>query len=148
MSLNHKQQRFVSEYMIDQNGTQAAIRAGYSEKTAGSIANENLKKPEIRAEIEARLKKVEEKSLVSVEYVINGFKTVAERCLQAEQVMEFDHENKEMVPTGEWKFDSSGANKALENLGRYLKLFTDKIQIENFDELAERLEASRKRSGK
>lgn len=46
-----KQARFVAEYLIDLNATQAAIRAGYSEKTAASIGEENLKKPEIAAAV-------------------------------------------------------------------------------------------------
>ena len=45
--LKPKQQRFVDEYLIDLNATQAAIRTGYSEKTAGQIGHELLKKPEI-----------------------------------------------------------------------------------------------------
>lgn len=61
--LNQRQRTFVREYLVDLNGTQAAIRAGYSEKTAGSIAEENLKKPEIaaavREEQDARLKRLE-----------------------------------------------------------------------------------------
>ena len=47
--LTAKQRRFVEEYLIDLNATQAAIRAGYSPATAGAIGSENLKKPEIRA---------------------------------------------------------------------------------------------------
>lgn len=54
MSLTPKQERFVDEYLTDLNATQAAIRAGYSEKTAYSIGEENLKKPEIAARIEKR----------------------------------------------------------------------------------------------
>lgn len=46
-----KQERFCLEYLIDLNGTQAAMRAGYSEKTAGSQAFDLLKKPEIQARI-------------------------------------------------------------------------------------------------
>jgi phage terminase small subunit len=46
-SLTPKQRRFVDEYLVDLNGTQAAIRAGYSRKTARSIAEENLTKPDI-----------------------------------------------------------------------------------------------------
>lgn len=52
MALTAKQQRFVDEYLIDLNATQAAIRAGYSPKTARSISNENLTKPDIQAAIE------------------------------------------------------------------------------------------------
>lgn len=51
MSLNPKQGRFAREYVIDLNGTQAAIRAGYSEKTAGQQAFDLLKKPEMQARI-------------------------------------------------------------------------------------------------
>lgn len=51
MALTPKQQRFVSEYLIDLNATQAAIRAGYSQKTAGAIGSENLQKPEIAAAV-------------------------------------------------------------------------------------------------
>jgi phage terminase small subunit len=51
-ALTPKQQRFVDEYLIDLNATQAAIRAGYSVKTAGSIGSENLSKPEIAAAIQ------------------------------------------------------------------------------------------------
>ena len=47
-NLTPKQQRFVEEYLIDLNATQAAIRASYSEKTAYSVGHENLKKPEIQ----------------------------------------------------------------------------------------------------
>jgi phage terminase small subunit len=46
-----KQERFVAEYLVDLNATQAAIRAGYSEKTASSIGEENLRKPEIAAAV-------------------------------------------------------------------------------------------------
>lgn len=56
MGLTDKQKRFCEEYMRDFNATQAAIRAGYSEKTAFSIGSENLRKPEIRGFIDAKLK--------------------------------------------------------------------------------------------
>ena len=52
--LTDLQKRFVEEYLIDLNATQAAIRAGYSEKTAGSIGSENLKKPDVVAQIKRR----------------------------------------------------------------------------------------------
>ena len=50
--MTKKQKRFVEEYLIDLNATQAAIRAGYSPDTAGSIGAENLKKPEIKSRID------------------------------------------------------------------------------------------------
>ena len=45
--LTSKQSRFIDEYLIDLNATAAAIRAGYSENTAATIAHENLRKPKI-----------------------------------------------------------------------------------------------------
>ncbi len=67
--MSAKQQRFVEEYLVDHNATQAAIRAGYSPKTAYSIGHENLKKPEIAAAIaagEARLRRKTEVSIGSL----------------------------------------------------------------------------------
>lgn len=55
VELTRKQQRFVDEYLVDLNGTQAAIRAGYSADSARSIAHENLTKPDIAAAIDAAL---------------------------------------------------------------------------------------------
>jgi len=52
--LTDKQSRFIDEYLVDFNGLQAAIRAGYSENTAGAIAYENLNKPYLKAEITKR----------------------------------------------------------------------------------------------
>lgn len=65
-----KQQRFVEEYLVDLNATQAAIRAGYSERTAMQIGQENLRKPEISAAIDAARTKVAQKLEVSAERVV------------------------------------------------------------------------------
>ena len=59
MKLTPKQERFVQEYLIDLNATQAAIRAGYSQRTARQIGDENLSKPDIRAAVVARLAALE-----------------------------------------------------------------------------------------
>ena len=55
MALTAKQQRFVDEYLIDLNATQAAIRAGYSKKTARQIADQNLSKLDIKTALEKRM---------------------------------------------------------------------------------------------
>ena len=62
--LTAKQQRFCDEYLIDLNATQAAIRAGYSKKTARKIGQENLTKPDIKQYIENRMAE-KEKSLIA-----------------------------------------------------------------------------------
>lgn len=60
MGLNHKQRMFVVEYIKDFNATQAAIRAGYSAKTAANIGWENVRKPEILAEIDKYIMSAEQ----------------------------------------------------------------------------------------
>jgi phage terminase small subunit len=70
MALNDKQKRFVDEYLIDLNATQAAIRAGYSAKTAGQIGDENLKKPEIAIKIAKRMKDREQRTEITQDRVL------------------------------------------------------------------------------
>lgn len=70
-ALSPKQQRFVAEYLVDLNATQAAIRAGYSAKTASSIGQENLTKPEIAAAVAAGQATVARKLGISAERVVD-----------------------------------------------------------------------------
>lgn len=78
-----KQLRFVEEYMVDLNATQAAIRAGYEPRSAYSIGQENLKKPEIQAAIEERKAAIQQKLQVDLEKVVEelirvGFSNIAD----------------------------------------------------------------------
>lgn len=116
--LNDKQQAFVREYLIDRNATQAAIRAGYSEKTAQEQSSRLLSNVIIRAEIDAANQKAEERTEITFDYVLNNFKTIAERCMQREPVYGSDGK-----PTGEWRFDAAGANRATELMGKLLGHF-------------------------
>lgn len=70
MALNDKQQRFVEEYLIDLNATQAAIRAGYSEKSAGQMAHELLKKHEIQTALSESMKAREERTKITQDMVL------------------------------------------------------------------------------
>ncbi|WP_370466400.1 terminase small subunit [Lactobacillus sp. ESL0225] len=63
LKLNLKQQKFADEYLISGNATNAAIKAGYSKKTAGVIGAENLKKPKIISYMEERKKEIESKKI-------------------------------------------------------------------------------------
>ncbi|GFE56407.1 terminase small subunit [Geobacter sp. AOG1] len=130
-----KQELFVVEYLKDLNATQAAIRAGYSAKTARQIAEENLSKPYIMAAInEAKKERIEEVKL-DANYVLTNLQKVVERCMQAVPVLK--KEGGEWVETGEFRFDSSGANRALELIGKHNKMFTDVVEMNNFDNLTE-----------
>lgn len=75
--LSPKQERFVAEYLIDLNATQAAIRAGYSHKTAGSQAFDLLKKPEIQAAIDAARKRTADKLEITRERILAEYAKLA-----------------------------------------------------------------------
>ena len=77
MALTEKQKRFVEEYLVDMNATEAAKRAGYSEKTAYSIGFENLRKPEIQEEIQAMREKQAKRTGVTADRVIQEYARIA-----------------------------------------------------------------------
>lgn len=68
--LTDKQQRFVEEYLLDLNATQAAIRAGYSEKTASRIGSENVSKPEIASAIAEAQQKRSERTQIDADWLL------------------------------------------------------------------------------
>lgn len=127
MALTEKMIRFCNEYLIDLNATQAAIRAGYSEDSAGSIGNENLQKPEIQAYLEVRRKEIQSRLELNQDWVLQRLRQVSDRSMQAEPVMVFNGED--WVPSGEYKFDSNGANKATELIGKHLGMFVNKVDV-------------------
>lgn len=75
--LTAKQAAFVAEYLIDLNATQAAIRAGYSEKTAPFIGSENLKKPNIDAAIQAAQQKRSDRTEITQDRVLEEYAKLA-----------------------------------------------------------------------
>lgn len=108
-NLRPKQQRFIDEYLIDLNATQAAIRAGYSEKTACSIGEENLRKPDIKQAIQERMAARSKNTEVTQEWVVKALK---KNYLEASADKEF-----------------SAVNKSLELLGKHVGMF-NKIEVE------------------
>ena len=79
MALTKKQKAFIQEYLVDLNATQAAIRAGYSIKTATKIASENLTKPDIQKAVQAALKAREKRTEVTQDYVIAKLREIVEK---------------------------------------------------------------------
>lgn len=71
-SLTDKQQAFVREYLVDLNATQAAVRAGYSEKTASEIGHENLRKPQIEMALADAFEQRAERVQLDQDTVIRG----------------------------------------------------------------------------
>lgn len=72
-TLTLKQSRFIDEYMVDMNGAAAAERAGYSKKTSRAIAAENLAKPYIKAELQARGAALARELEITRQRVVKGF---------------------------------------------------------------------------
>jgi len=144
--LNEKQRRFVAEYLIDLNATQAAIRAGYSRHTAKSQGQRLLTNVAIAAAVGTKTQKQIEKLDISADYVLRGLKEVGERCMTRVPVMVRDgrHLVQKTDENGEgvWEFDSAGANRALELLGKHLALFTDKLALTAKVSLSELIEQS------
>ena len=77
MKLTSKQKKFCDEYLIDLNATQAAIRAGYSKKTAKDIGCQNLAKVYIADRIAELQSKVSARNDITVDFVVNGIKDIA-----------------------------------------------------------------------
>ena len=110
--LTNKQQAFVNEYLIDKNGTQAAIRAGYSPKTAQEIASENLLKPIIKKAVEEGLLRAQKRTEITVDDLVKELdenRAIALAC--------------ENPQTG-------AANQATLGKAKLLGLVIDKVQQE------------------
>lgn len=75
--MTDKETRFVDEYLIDLNATQAAIRAGYSENAARQIGSETLSKPYIQEAIQAKQKVISERNEVTIDSLISELKSMA-----------------------------------------------------------------------
>ncbi len=128
MALTPKQERFVAEYLIDLNATQAAIRAGYSEKTAQMIGSENLAKPMVAAAVAAAVAKRSERTEITQDYVLA---LIVETMEQRKGTGE--HSNPNAVLRG------------AELLGRHLAMFTDNKTVTHHD--GDRLDAVLERMG-
>lgn len=75
--LTDKQKRFVDEYLVDLNATQAAIRAGYKEKAAYRTGAENLRKPQIQEEIEKRQQQIQERTQITTDMLVKQLYKIA-----------------------------------------------------------------------
>lgn len=126
-----KQMRFCDEYLIDLNATQAAIRAGYSEKNARNIASENLAKPNIKEYIEARMAEKESSLIASQDEVLKYLTSVLRGETQSEVVVvesigDFMSEARTMKKAP----DEKERLKAAELLGKRYGLYKDKVDVE------------------
>lgn len=145
--LTEKQKRFCDEYLIDLNGTQAAIRAGYSEKTARFIATENLTKPNIRKYIDDRLAEKEKELIADQDEVMKYLTAVMRREKTENVVVTLREEITKDVPDEQGKMRKQtikreipqiveiptmvkDSNKAAELLGKAFGIYTDRLDVE------------------
>lgn len=122
-----KQKLFCDEYLIDLNGTQAAIRAGYSEKTAKQIGVENLSKPVLRSYIDERLANKASSLIASQDDVLRlltGIIEGNERGTALVGIGQGAQRVEQVQPTNAEKI------RAAEILGKYYKLFTERKELE------------------
>lgn len=172
--LTAQQRLFIHEYLIDLNASQAAIRAGYSETSARSTSSDLMADPRIKVEIQAGMDKRAEKIELTAEWVLAQYLKIAKvdiaECFNPDGSMKLIHDIPEDVRrsidsievddlfegTGQDRFQKGHTRKikfspkikALNDLGRHLVLFTDKIEHDATAGLAAALAKARKRTEK
>lgn len=139
MKLTKKQEMFVEEYIIDLNATQAAIRAGYSKKTAGQIGEQNLKKLEIQQAINEKLAEKKEKLIMKQDEILERLTQQGRREATDYQVVITEkpvtNEKGDVVAIEklpgivEVPTQNKDVIKALETLGKYYVMWTDKQEV-------------------
>ena len=122
-----RQRKFCDEYLISGNATDAAIKAGYSPKTAKQTGSENLAKPDLRAYIDEQLAKIHSAKIADAEEVMKYLTSVM-RGEHTEQVLKLVGEGGQTVTD----IDVSAKErlKAAELIGKRYGLFTDKVGLE------------------
>lgn len=117
--MNPKQSRFCEEYLIDLNATQAAIRAGYSAKTARQIGDENLSKPDIAAAVAAGMADRSQRTTITQDKVLADLEAVKQNAM-----------SKTTDKDGNITMTSPMvALKACELQGRHLGMWNDRIAV-------------------
>lgn len=167
-----KQQRFVEEYLVDLNATQAAIRAGYSKKTANEQASRLLADVNISSAVAAKLNQRSEKVGITAERVLDeiaamAFYDPADLTIERKDGkgavviggINGPDDIKNLPETVRraivgWKYTEHGfevkladKSKALDQLARHLAIYNDKLNVNLNDGLADRVRRAKQRTG-
>lgn len=123
--MTEKQRRFCDEYLRDCNAAQAAIRAGYSKKTAKQIGQKLLTKIDLRAYVDAQLEKIRSEKIADAQEVMEYLTSVM-RGEHTEQTLQLAGDGVQQI--SEIKVAARERLKAAELLGKRYALFTEKIE--------------------
>lgn len=132
--LNEKQKRFVEEYLIDLNATQAAIRAGYSKNRASELGYQLLQKTTVQNAIQEAQNNRSERIQITQEEVIRRLLEnvdIASGKKTTTITIPSKNENGEVIENdvAHFVYEPSAVNKALELLGKHLGMFTQKVEM-------------------
>ena len=149
--LTDKQEMFCRHYVVDFNGKQAAIRAGYAANSAAVTASKLLTKANVRAFLVELCSEIDEQLKIDATWVKQQAVMVHRRCVQnIEPVLNkqgdqvYDDEGRPI-----YRFDSNGALKALEIVGKHkeVKAFIEEKRDLGMESLADAIRGARKRTG-
>ena len=130
--MTERQKRFCDEYLIDLNATQAAIRAGYSERSASSIGERILRNDDVRSYISEQLERIHNENTADAQEVME-YLTAVMRGKSVSHVLAFVGDGCQEVV--EKPPDEKERLKAAELLGKRYGLFTDRVELDADTEL-------------
>lgn len=132
-----KRAQFVEEYLVDLNGTEAAIRAGFTPGSARFQASRLLARDEVRAAVDAARAERAERTRLTADWVLERAGQIVERCLEAAPVLVRRDGRLVQLTDAEgrhvWQFDAAGALGGLNLVGKHLGMFTQKVEVTGKD---------------
>lgn len=131
--LGEKQKRFVREWLVDMNGTRAAVRAGYSEKSAANTASRLMKDPDVQAYRNELLKaKFDELGITRHSLAVEVYEMM-QKCKGGTPHMVWNSDTKTYEPDGTWEQNEKGLYKGAELLSRLLDKMDGAAEDEGAD---------------
>lgn len=129
--LTEKQKRFCEEYLIDLNATQAAIRAGYSEKTAYTIGQKLTKKDEAKAYIDEMIESIRNERTANVQEVVEYLTSVMRGESESEEiVLKGVGKGSQKIERVQKKPSEKDKLKAAELLGKRFGMFKERVELD------------------
>jgi len=132
--LSEKQRRFVREWLVDMNGTRAAVRAGYSEKSAANTASRLMKDPAVQAYRNELLKaKFDELGITRHSLAVEVYEMM-QKCKGGTPHLVWNSDTRTYEPDGTWEQNEKGLYKGAELLSRLLDKLDGAAEDEGADD--------------